>query len=156
MLYYDRMNVSEGINANKASPSKECIIFPCWYFLDKRFTFPHVCNGCHDVLIMSINLSDIAFLNICGVDYCCIINGISKSEAVGLLTNAKLNEKSRSLQNIVYIYCVKKIGTKIITFGDIETKKRKFHHHKNLILLEDVGKMQVSSMGSSGKNIIKI
>ena len=147
MLYYDRMNGSEGINANKASPSKECIIFPCWYFLDKRFTFPHVCNGRHDVLIMSINLSDIAFLNICGVDYCCIINGISKSEAVGLLTNASLNEKSRSLQNI---------GTKIITFGDIETKKRKFHHHKNLILLEDVGKMQVSSMGSSGKNIIKI
>ena len=32
-----------------------------WYFLDKRFNFqPHVYNGCHDLLMMSTNLSDIA------------------------------------------------------------------------------------------------
>ena len=34
---------------------------------------------------MSINLNDIAILNILGVDYRCIINGISKSEAVKVL-----------------------------------------------------------------------
>ena len=30
------------------------------------------------------------------------------------------------------------MGTKIITFGDIEVEKHKFHHCKNLILLEDI------------------
>ena len=31
-----------------------------------------------------------------------------------------------------------KISKEIISFGDIETKKRKFHHRKNVILSEDV------------------
>ena len=48
---------------------------------------PDVCNGCHDVLLMSIKLNDVAILNIGGVDYCCIINGISKIVAVNLLQN---------------------------------------------------------------------
>ena len=42
---------------------------------------PDVCNGCHDVLMMSVNLSDIVFLNIRGADYYCfIICGISSSD----------------------------------------------------------------------------
>ena len=44
-------------------------------FLDKGFKFqPHVCNGSHDVLMMSMNLNDIAILNIHDAEYCCIIN----------------------------------------------------------------------------------
>ena len=56
------------------------------YFLNKGFKFPpDVCNGCHDLLIMtSMNLSDSAILNIKGADYCCIISGISKREAINL------------------------------------------------------------------------
>ena len=57
MLYYDRFDVSQGIDVNKTSESKECDICHYWYFLDKGFNFqPHVCNGCHDVLMMSMNL----------------------------------------------------------------------------------------------------
>ena len=41
---------------------------------------------------MSINLNDIAILNIRDVDYCCIINGISKNDATNLLQNANLTE----------------------------------------------------------------
>ena len=38
---------------------------PLLLFLDKGFKFqPNVCNGCHDLLMMSMNLSDIATLNI--------------------------------------------------------------------------------------------
>ena len=37
---------------------------------------------------------------------------------------------------------------KVIMFGDNESKKCKFHHRKNLILLEDIEKMQASSMVS--------
>ena len=44
-----------------------------------------VCNGCHDLLMMSMNLSDIVILNIHGANYRCIINGISKSEAINLM-----------------------------------------------------------------------
>ena len=43
--------------------------------------------------MMSMNLSDVAILNIHGADYRCIISGISKSEAVILLRNIDLTEK---------------------------------------------------------------
>ena len=38
-------------------------------------------------MMMSMNLSNIAILNIRGADCCCIISGISKSEAVNLMQN---------------------------------------------------------------------
>ena len=56
-----------------------------WYFLDKGFKFqPNISNGCHDLLMMSMNLNNIANLTIHGADYCCIISGISKNEVVSL------------------------------------------------------------------------
>ena len=75
MLYYDRNDFSEGIDVNKTGVSKECIICRYWHFLDKKCKCqPHVCNACHDVLMMSINLSDIAILNIVTV----LLAGIAK------------------------------------------------------------------------------
>ena len=44
-----------------------------------------------------MNLSDIAILNIRSADYCCIISGITKSEAINLMKNIDLNEKSGTL-----------------------------------------------------------
>ena len=44
-----------------------------------------------------MNLSDIAILNIKDSDYCCIISLISKNEAINLLQNAGLTEKSATL-----------------------------------------------------------
>ena len=91
MLYYEGIDVSEGINVNKTSASKECDICHHWHFLDKGFKFQlDVCKGCHDVLMMPIKLNDIAILNIRGVDYRCIINRISKNDAVNLLQSADL------------------------------------------------------------------
>ena len=64
-LYFDRIDVSEEIDINKTSASKECDICHYWYFLNKGLKFqPNVCNRCHDLLMMSMNLSDIAILNI--------------------------------------------------------------------------------------------
>ena len=66
MLYYDRIDIPEGIDVNKTSASKECDICHYWYLLDKGFKFqPNVCSGCHYVLMMSMNLSDTAILDIC-------------------------------------------------------------------------------------------
>ena len=95
MLYYDRIDVSEGIDINKTSVSKECDVCHYWYFLNYSFNFqPNVCNRCHDLLMMSIKLSDIAILNIKGSFYRCIISLISKNEAINLLQNADSTERS--------------------------------------------------------------
>ena len=49
MLYYDRIDVSEGIVANKSSASKDCDLCQYWYFLNYSFKFqPNVCSRCHD------------------------------------------------------------------------------------------------------------
>ena len=40
-----------------------------------------------------MKLSNIAVLSINGADYCCIITGISKSEAINLMQNIFLSEK---------------------------------------------------------------
>ena len=46
MLYYDRTDISEGIDINKTSVLKECDICHYCYFLDKEFKFqPYVING---------------------------------------------------------------------------------------------------------------
>ena len=35
MLYYDKTDVSEGIDVNKTNESKQCIICHYWYFLNR-------------------------------------------------------------------------------------------------------------------------
>ena len=55
---------------------------------------------------MSMNVSDIAILNIKSANYCCIISGISKNEAINVKQNANLTEKNRTLQNIKICYHV--------------------------------------------------
>ena len=95
MLHFDRIDVSEGIDVNKTCASKKCNICHYWYFLNYNFKFQrNVCNRCHDLLMISMNLSDIAILNIKGFDYCCIISLISKNEAIILMQNADLTVKS--------------------------------------------------------------
>ena len=102
MIYYYRINVSKGVDVNKTSASKECIICQYWYFLDKIFTFqPTVCNCCHDVLlIMAIDINSIAIVNTHGVDYCYIINVNRKGETINVLENANLCEDINFLSNI--------------------------------------------------------
>ena len=39
MLEYDRIDISEGIDINKTSASKESEICHYWYFLDKGFKY---------------------------------------------------------------------------------------------------------------------
>ena len=57
-----------------------------WYFLNFSFRFqPNVCNRCHILLLMSMNLSDIAILNIKRSDYHCIISLISNIKAINLM-----------------------------------------------------------------------
>ena len=86
MLYFDKIEVSEGIDVNQTSASKECDIGHYWYFLNYSFKFqPNVRNRCHNLLMTSMNLSDIAILDIKGSDYCCIISLITKDVTINLM-----------------------------------------------------------------------
>ena len=91
MLYFNRIDVSEGIDINKTSGSKDCDICHYWYFLNNCFKFqPNACNRCHDLLMMSINLDNNAILNIRWSDYCCIISLTSKNKGINSKQNADL------------------------------------------------------------------
>ena len=73
---------------------QECHICHYWYFLNVSFkSQSNVCNRCQDLLMMSMNLSDIAILNIKDSDYRYIISLSSKIEAINLL---QVSEKSRT------------------------------------------------------------
>ena len=54
---------------------------------------PDFSNGCHDVLMMSIKLSDVVIPNIHGADYCCI-GRISKNQAIKFMQNIDLTKKA--------------------------------------------------------------
>ena len=65
MLYSDRIDISEGTDPNKTSASKECGFFTISIFQIIVLSFnQNVCNRCHDLLMMSMNLSGIAILNL--------------------------------------------------------------------------------------------
>ena len=69
-------------------------------FLNYSFKFqPNICNRYHNLLMITMNLSDIVILNIKYSDYPCIISLISKNEAINLMQNAHLTRKSGTLQN---------------------------------------------------------
>ena len=64
-IYYDRIDISEGIDVNETSSSKECDVCLYWYFLNYSSKCqPNVLNRYHDLLMMSMNLRDIAILNL--------------------------------------------------------------------------------------------
>ena len=54
MLQYDRIDVSERIDINKISTSKECMLSHYSYFKDVSYKFKtYICNGCHAVSMMA-------------------------------------------------------------------------------------------------------
>ena len=81
MLRYQKIDVSEGIDVNKTSKSKECELCHYWFFKDVRFKFEeHVCSKCHDLLTMTYSLKNIAILSAKGTTFRCLLMGISKNE----------------------------------------------------------------------------
>ena len=98
MLEYDRVDISEGTDINKTNASKECDIYHYWHFLDKGFKYkPYLCNGCHDLMQKAINFNDVAIFYIKGSDYRICFWRISKDDAISIINNSSLNEKTGSL-----------------------------------------------------------
>ena len=95
MLYFDRIDISEETDVNKTSASKQCDLCHCWYFLNCNFKFqPNVFNICHDLLMMSLSLRNIAILKIKGSDYWLIISQLLLAY---YHQNVDLTEKNKTL-----------------------------------------------------------
>ena len=64
MLHYDKITLCERIDLTKSKNSKECIV--CHYScFNHGFKFHNsVCNGCHDLKMLCLNLSDIVIITI--------------------------------------------------------------------------------------------
>ena len=89
MLQYEKIDVSEGIDVNKTSASKECGLCHCWFFKDVGFKFEeHVYNGCHELLTMAYSLKSIAILSAKGATFKRLLMGISKNEVLRKLNNS--------------------------------------------------------------------
>lgn len=84
-LYYNRIDISEIIITK--TNSKECAIYHYQYFKHGFKLQTSVCNGCHDLLALSLGFSDITIIT---VDRC-IIDDISKSNTIHLLKNLVLD-----------------------------------------------------------------
>ena len=57
-----------------------------YWFLNHAIKLQHsICNDCHMLTVLNVNISDTAIITLKDVDYSCIIHDISKSEAINLL-----------------------------------------------------------------------
>ena len=93
MLYYNIIDISEGIDPTKGNRSKDGMICHYWFF-NHGFKFQDsVCNGCHDLTILCINISNIAIITVKNVDYCCTFHNISKSQGINLSKNSVLENR---------------------------------------------------------------
>ena len=69
------------------------MIFRYW-FSNHGFNFQdYVCNDCHDLTILSVNISDIAIITFKNVGYRCIVHNITKFEAINLLKISVLKDR---------------------------------------------------------------
>ena len=65
MLKYDRIDISEGIDADKTNESRECKFCHYWYFLNINFSYGRfTCGGCYDMVQRSTDFENIAIFHI--------------------------------------------------------------------------------------------
>ena len=92
MLYYDKIDIREGIIVAKNNVSKECIIGH-YYFFNHGFKFQDsVCKSCYELTMLSLNIKNIGIITVKCVVLSCIIHGISKFEAIYLLENSVIED----------------------------------------------------------------
>ena len=98
MLEYDRLDISESIDVNKASLSKESDICHQWYFEDIRFKYEtHLCNGCHDLMKKAMSFNNVANVYVKGSAYRVQFWYMSKDDAINIMNNSTLVDKKNVL-----------------------------------------------------------
>ena len=84
MLYYNRFDLSEGANIAKSNNSKECTVCHCWFFNHGFKIQDSVCDSCHDLTMLFLNIHGTAIITVKGENYRCIIHVITKSKTINL------------------------------------------------------------------------
>ena len=94
MLEYDRIDISERIDVNKMSASKECVTCHCWYFKDIGFMCePYLCNGWHDLMQKSMSFNDVTIVYVKENSYRIHFWYMSKVDAIRMMSNSSLIDK---------------------------------------------------------------
>ena len=94
MLEYDRIDISERIDINKTSKSKECKIYHYWYFKDIDFKYePYLCNNCHSLMQKAVSFSNITIVYVKGNAYRIHFWYMSKNDAINIMNNSSLIDK---------------------------------------------------------------
>ena len=94
MLEYDRIDISEGIDVNKTSASKECDICHYWYFEEIGFKYePYLCNSCHDLMQKAMSFDDVAIVYVKGSAYKIHFWHMSKNNAISIMNNSNFVDK---------------------------------------------------------------
>ena len=95
MLEYDRIDISEGIDVNKTSLSKECDICFYWYFKDIGFKYEkYLYNGCHDLMQKAMGFNNVAIVYVKGGAYRIHFWYMSKDDAINIMNSCNLVDKS--------------------------------------------------------------
>ena len=93
-LEYDGINISEGIDVNKTSASKQCDICHYWYFKNIGFKYePYLCNGCHDLIQKAKSFNDVAIVYVKGSAYRIHFWYLSKNDTINIMNNYNLVDK---------------------------------------------------------------
>ena len=94
ILEYDRIDVSEGIDVNKTSASKECRICHFWYFKDIDFKYEsYLCNECHNLMQKAMSFNDVAIVYVKGSAYRIRFWYMSKDDAVSIKNSSNFVDK---------------------------------------------------------------
>ena len=94
MLEFDRIDMSEEVDVNKTSLSKECDICHYWYFKDIGFKYePYLCNGCYNLMQEAMSFSNVAIVNVKENFYRIHFWYMSKDDAINMMNCSNLVDR---------------------------------------------------------------
>ena len=94
MLEYKIINISEGIDVNKTSLSKECDICHYWYFKNIGFKYEtYLINGCHDLMQKAMSFNNVAIVYVKRSAYRIHFWYMSKDDEINIMKGSKLVDK---------------------------------------------------------------
>ena len=78
MIFYKRIDFSEGIDFSKRKNSVKCMICNYYFSKDTGFTYqPYVCSSCHGFSMTVQNFSDFFVVAIKKVGYRVYVSGVN-------------------------------------------------------------------------------
>ena len=94
MLEYDIIDISEGVDINETSLSKECHICHCWYFKNIGFKYePYLCNGCHNLMQKATSFNNVAVAYVKGSAYKINFWYMSQNDEINIMNDSNLVDK---------------------------------------------------------------